>query len=509
MLFGSLLGKSQAPAVFLGSPEAEAEATISSRMALVDAYEDYHGLVSSLSSEKFIVIGRKGSGKSAFAEYVYAQSLSEPLLSCEFIRKTDCDLERAVQLGRHAGVDIDAQSFFRWVIYTNILKMFVAHPAVVESKDFQLLKQFLEKNSGYIKINELELKELVGKHGFDVAVEYLRRFLTAKFSLQLETRSERAPYYKLLGHLEEVIVRLLKSDSTLLRENSFVLFFDDLDVGFDVNSESSVNSLVELLRACRYVNNDIFGKNAIHAKAVILLRDDIEAWLAGRFADTAKMFASYAARINWYQEEFSGIGRDENSLNLKKFIAKRIGIAFKRSMIECGPDPWRSLVIDAIQDKASFRYIVSQTLFRPRDLLLYFMPLQDGIFKYPLNLDDVRLLGDRYASELAKELKNELSSFYNQGEIETIFRALGQLSNGSHSYDQAVVVINESCVNLDAADLLDFLFERSLIGTVSDKEWYTFRCRQSVYSADVISINRAERIVVQNALRTYLRARRY
>lgn len=72
MVFSSLLGKRQYQTVFLGAPEAEAEATATSRMPLVEVYEDFHQLLDGLSGEKFIVIGRKGAGKSAFAEYVVA-----------------------------------------------------------------------------------------------------------------------------------------------------------------------------------------------------------------------------------------------------------------------------------------------------------------------------------------------------------------------------------------------------------------------------------------------------
>lgn len=509
MVFSSLLGKRQYPTVFLGSPEAEAEAMATSRMPLVDVYEDFHQLLDGLSGEKFIVIGRKGSGKSAFAEFVYARSLSEPNLSCEFVRRTDCDLERAIQLGQEAGVDVDSESFFRWVIYTNILRLFVDHPAIEGNKEYQLLRHFIDKNSGYIRINELELKQLISKHGFDVAVEQFRRFLSTKFNRQIEIKSERAPYFKLLGHLEEVVVRLLKTHENQINKNSFVLFFDDLDIGFDASSEASIHSLVALLRACRHVNNDVFGKNGLSAKAVILLRDDIEAWVAGRFADTAKLFASYASRINWYQEEFSGAGKDENALNLKKFINKRIRVALNMSGLPCSSDPWNSLVAEDAYEKTGFKYIVNQTLFRPRDLLLFFLPLDSGKFSYPLSQQDVRLLADRYSEELAKEVKSELSSFYSAATIEMIFKALGRISEAYQTYDQAAKIILDHCTGVDEKELLDYLFDRSLIGMIDSKGWFTFKCRQSVHSSAPLNIDTEQKLVVQYGIRIYLKTRRY
>jgi F0F1-type ATP synthase delta subunit len=509
MVFGTLLGGNRRPAVFLGSPEAEAEATSNARVPLTEVYEDFHNLLDGLSGEKFIVVGRKGSGKSAFAEYVYARSLSEPNLHCDFIRKSDSNLERAVQLGQEAGVVVDSESFFRWIIYTSMLRMFVDHPAISDAKEYALLRSFLDKNSGYIKVNELEIKQLVSKHGFDVAVEQFRRFMSAKYNKQVEVKAERAPYFKLLGPLEELLVQLLKSELNIASGNSFVIFFDDLDIGFDALNPGSIQSLVSLLRACRHVNNDVFGKNGISAKAIVLLRDDIEAFLAGREADTAKLFASYSSRINWYQEEYAGHPKLEDELNLKRFINRRIAFALRRSGMDCGSDPWRALIADGQYDRSSFKHIVNQTLFRPRDLLLFFLPLDRGKFSYPLKYNDIRSLVESYSEELAKEIKSELSSFYSATTVETIFRMLAVLTSGPITFTEAVRAVEENCHDVNPAQLLDYLFDRSIIGIVDDRGWYTFKCRLSAFNSMQLSPEMRQRIVVQYGIRTYLRTRGY
>ena len=84
-----------------------------------------------------------------------------------------------------------------------------------------------------------------------------------------------------------------------------------------------MDSVVSLLRVAKSINNDLFSNNGINAKVIILLRDDVEKFIADKYADTAKMLASYSARINWYQDDFQK-GDNENDLNLKKFIDLRI-----------------------------------------------------------------------------------------------------------------------------------------------------------------------------------------
>jgi len=478
-------------------------------MPLVSVYEDYHHLLDGLSREKFIIVGRKGSGKSAFAEYVYARSLSEPTLSCDFIRKSDSDLERAIQIGESQGLTVDAESFFRWLIYTNLLRMFVDMPELAGSKEYDQLRKFLDRNAGYIKINDLQIKELISKHGFDVAVDGLKRFFSTRFNRSLEYKAERAPYYRVLSDLEHAVVRLLSEPVVTESRNSFILFFDDLDVGFDATNDKSVNSFVSLLRACRHVNNDVFGKHGVRAKAVILVRDDIESFVSGRFADTAKLFSSYSIHINWYQEEYAGQDRNEDFLNLKRFIVRRIVLAFKEAGREPTLDPWRALVGVGPGDRSSFKYVVNQTLFRPRDLLLFFLPLDTGKFSYPLSSDDMRTLVDRYSEELAKEIKSELSSFYSQPTVESMFHALGVLAQSPQPYQQALKTMRDHCGEADAERILTYLFDRSIVGTVDEREWYYFKCRQPAHSSTLLTIDTRQRLVVQYGIRTYLKTRRY
>lgn len=148
MVFANLFTSSQRPHVFLGAPEAEAEATTHSRVSLVDVYEDFHNLLPELSGEKFMIVGRKGAGKSAFAEYVCARSKAEPNLFARFIRASEFHIEKTIQQGQQADAVINSESFFLWLIYTNILHLFAHNAAIRDNKEYELLRQFLKKNSG-------------------------------------------------------------------------------------------------------------------------------------------------------------------------------------------------------------------------------------------------------------------------------------------------------------------------------------------------------------------------
>lgn len=507
MVFKSLFGEKSRPnSVSLGSPEAEGESTPSSSVYLPDVYEDYHDLIAQLSNEKFIIIGKKGSGKSAFAEYIDLKSQEEPNLFSKFIRGADCSLEKLVQLGDSSGNSVDAQSLFKWLIYTNILKLFLTNEAAKSSGKFEQLNQFLKKNSGYIEINEYEIKELVSKGGWEVSTDHFARFARAKMSKDVEIKSGKAHFSKLLPSLERVITSVLKSESDRENDNSYVIFFDDLDVGFHGQDQSSCDALVSLIRVARQINKEIFSKNGIDGKVVLLIRDDVETFLVNKYPDTAKIFSSYSVKVRWFQGASYSSG-NEDSQFIKQFINKRIVYAFNKAGLSVNEtDPWSSLVSDDIGfERSSFKYILNSTLFRPRDLLLFFKPIENGAYNFPISFHQYQNLATIYVDELAKEIKNELASFYNNNEIEMIFNSLGEMSKFRPNYAEAVDIVKNNCNSQRPEAVLEDLFDRSVIGNYDqNSDWYYFKYREEVGSSVQLTIDIKKQIVIQSGIRQYL-----
>lgn len=499
--------------VFLGAPEAEAEALPNSRLPLSKVYKDYSRLVENLAHEKFIVVGRKGSGKSAFAEHICSLADNEANLFSKFIRQGEANLEQIVQLGVNQGHEIEKENLYKWLILTNILKLFTENQAVQSNKEYDLLKHFLQKNSGYIDIRESEVKELVKKQGFDISINYLKRFFTSKMNKSLEIRQENAPFYKLIPHLKEVILKVLNSHAERESNNSYVLFFDDLDIGFDAKNEESVNSLISLLRVSKEINNEFFAKNQLESKVVLLLRDDISKKLSSLTSDTAKIFSSYSVVINWYQDEYHG-NDDELCLNIRKFINDRIKYSFKEESINFSEiDPWKSLVEDPFlnsddSNKTSFKYILDHTFFRPRDILLFFRPTSQHNYTFPLSKTDVNHLIGRYCEEAINEIKNELSCFYSPEQITMIFNAFGEISarlrpynTRSISYSEAKKIVDENCIGVSSSELLEDMFYRSLIGGMGNNGYVYFKHREP--STDTYEFNKDCGIIIHSALRVY------
>lgn len=502
--------KKEKSAIYIGAPEAEAESLPTSKVHLRDVYEDLHNLYEELSDEKFILIGRKGCGKSAFAEYTYLSAIEQPNLFCSFVSQDNLSLETLVQLGNEHNSEHTKDHLFKWLIYTNIIKMFFENEAAAQANGYKLLQEFLKKNSGYIDINTGEIVELVKKHSFEVSIEQFKRFFKGKFNTDIQIKESRAAFYKLIPHLEKVVVEVLTSEINKVNENSYVLFFDDLDIDFDAGDNNSTDTLIQLIRTSKHVNNTVFAKNNASAKVIILIRDDVERLLSTQAADISKVFSSYSTRLSWIDDDYSGKS-DENDLAIKKMINKRIVNAFHQAglQIKNYNTPWESLIDDDFSPKTSFKYVCDHTLIRPRDLILFFKPLESGYYSIPLKKSDVNQLLGQYSAELVKELSNELSSFYTHLQIQNIFDALKDISSKYNcTYSEAVEFIESNCSNLPSEKLLQELYDRSIIGGINGANGYAhFKHKTSKKDAHEYKLDLTAIIIVHSGVNISLRNR--
>ncbi|OXA85487.1 P-loop ATPase, Sll1717 family [Flavobacterium hercynium] len=453
---------------FIGTPEAEGELTGNSKMKLGEIFGDYLNVFPELQTEKFVITGRKGAGKSAIAEYIYFTAGNDANVFCDFIKTRDFDSQKIVQIGKENGLKIEEKLLFEWLILTKLTKLLITDQSIKNNNESKDLRQFLDRNSGLIDIKSYEISEIVKNNELQVNIEYFKRAFTSLFKKSTNIKEHKAPFYKILPHLNQVVIKLLKEN---FKKNEFILIFDDLDIGFKENDEHTIESITNILRVAKDYNIDFFGKNDLNCKVVILLRDDIKRIVVKYNADTAKLFSSYEIPLTWYEHE--NFKTNENTVGLKQLINKRIAINFERENIEyLKNDPWSTLIkTDYQYNGSSFKYVIEHTFFKPRDLILFFKALPQHAFKIPLNYNDVQKLLYSYIEEQMLEVRNELSSIFNPDDITTIFIALKNLKQQQPlEMNDLIEELIELDLQYDPMMTLLHLFNYSLIGNIENIE---------------------------------------
>lgn len=490
----------------IGNPEAESESNNRSRVRLDDVFSDFLDVFPELETEKFIITGRKGNGKSAIGQILFKKAKESPNRFCAFIRKGDIDLEEIVQISQNvAGQNIGKEILFKWIILTKTLDLITKNEAVQNLPEIKMLRDFLKKNSGFVNINRFEIKEILQTSGVEIYIEKLIRFFRIKGNREVKLSGQKAPFYKLIPSLEQAILLVLTSEDEKIQENSYTLIFDDLDIEFKAEKEESVESLLNLIRIAKHYNNNFFSENEIDAKIVILLRDDISDVLIKQSADMAKIFSSYSIPLYWYEHEL--YRRDENLTPLKRFINKRIAHAFDKLRYKyLQDDPWKNLIdADHEVNESSFKYVIDHTFQSPRDLLLFFQDLSKYQFKIPLKLRELNILIGRYAPKCKEEIDNLLTIHFSQQEIENIYYILKALSTYTHfNYQSLVSEIEKFPFKNSEEKICEILYNYSLLGNkdIKGNKVY-FKYREE--DAESFAIDTSKLFVLHRIIIVYFR----
>ncbi|MBR5657120.1 MAG: hypothetical protein IKW98_10670 [Prevotella sp.] len=485
----------------IGIPEAEAEATTAS-IKLETLFIDYLDVLEQLNNEKFIVLGRKGTGKSAIGEHILSLAKNEANMFCDFIKKEDVDIEKIVQIGKEEGVYIERGLLYKWIILTKFVALFAENQSLACIKGMNYLSDFIKKSRGFINIKNYEIKEIIHQYGLSVNIEYFKRYLSTSGNTYKQYKYEKAEFYKLIPDLEKVVTDILKTD----KDNLYILMFDDLDIGLNLNNKESIDTLTELIRTIKYYNNDIFARNSIESKIIVFLRTDIQKHLIYS-ADMPKIFSSYATELRWYENSFR---YNETKLLLRQFINRRISVNFQRKglVINDNNDPWTSFIDEKsfYGEKTGFKHIIDHTFYRPRDLILFFKEIGSLDLNLPISSNDVNnILLDRYAREMITDIKGELSVNYNANEIECIFDAL---RNGYGTYRKPFThntLVSELQNNglKNTAKIISDLFDYSLIGNYDENGNVTFKYRET--PGQIVELDTNGSFILHYVLQTYFK----
>ena len=441
---------------YFGASEAEGENVEGA--SLLDYFEDYLNILEQLQVGKFIFTGRKGVGKSAIAKFIKDKSDISTESYAKILRINDFELEKFIQTDDTQ--ESKEKLVFEWLLLINTVKLVVSNDLGKYTNEYDKLKKFLDINSGIVNIDEYEIVTGEKNKGGEVNFGGLKHSFGGVFKNYFKTNVNKAPFYKLIPPLREILKIIL--DYPVNKEIEFWILFDDLDINFNINSEYDNDKVMELIRIAKFYNNEIFNNN--NAKTLIFIRDDIRENLLSKYADSAKIFASYEILISWYKHSL--IHEKEDKIALKQLANKRIEINFNKKGIMHGSDAWETLFepIDYF-GKTSFKYILDFTFYRPRDIISFLSTMSNEDFVFPLGRDNVKTLIKKFIAININEIKSELKLFFKDNEITIIFNKLFPFI-----IDKQMVSLNDLLKEIDNYDfnigserVIDLLNSYSLI----------------------------------------------
>jgi hypothetical protein len=395
-----------------------------------------------------LVVGEKGSGKTALVRY-YSERTPAGLL-CQAIRMTDYPWGvHAQRRDFGAGVTDSYTAAWQYLLAVEYAK--IVCRACSDSEDACLvrIRRFLQDNYGtsdaapgeILRPDVLKLSGTLEPQVLGIKLgklEFQRRSNDARLGAELHTVAE-----SLFANAEEAA-------AGYLNDRKIILHIDELDHGLSVLDESRSNMLTGLVLAARSVFRR-FEDRRTRFWPIVYLRTDL--WSSLQFSDKNKIRQTYTHEIRWTEDD------------LKRLIEARASKKLSRR-----------IRFEEMEDGATMRgsqrkwsHIVARTKLRPRDVIQFMNCILsqvkgrasgDGL----ISNGDVTAARPDYSTYFKGELDDEMLPHW--GDWDVSMTSIASLAKLGFSYAEfeASYDIRITDDMPDARAVLARLFAFSVIG---------------------------------------------
>lgn len=394
---------------------------------LLRSFEDHQAYRSVLQQERFLVLGKKGSGKTAIFKKLL--DVDRPDFFCFGHTFSDYPWHHHDLQARTGIPDFDKYTHsWKYLILLTAAKIILNYDNSLPYDDASLdhlsrIERFVVDSYGSRDPDVSQLfsptKQLKLRPNFEIDWKVLKVGISP----------EQVPISELPVIVQEVNANLLRSVIGALNpQHEYFICFDQLDLGFDPTNDNYVNRLIGLILACRDLN---LAARAQRKRffVVVLLRDDI--YDALRFEDKNKITENFVSLIEW------DTPRTRNTL--KELMENRF-----RAVL--GDSPGESVLWGQVFNETrempghqtKYQHMLDHTYQRPRDMIkfcnLVLDNYRDRLGKGFAGADaqemidniDIHNAKQAYSDYFVRELDDEIHKHLpNYGKYLEALRAIG------------------------------------------------------------------------------------
>lgn len=430
---------------------------------LLDTFEDHEAYQSLHEMDRFLVIGRKGAGKTAIFKRML--TLDDPSTFTFGHTFSDYPWHHHQEQARAGIPDYDK--------YTHAWKYLILLTAskIVLNQDPSIPfdEQSLEASANL----ESFVIDSYGSKDPDVTQIFMPSKtlkLSPSFEIDLKllktgVNPESVPMEHLPTIVQDVNRNLLSYVTTTLNpEHRYYICFDQLDLGFDPDDEDFMSRLIGLLLACRDINQTTrdAGKDFLVAA---FLRDDI--YEALHFEDKNKITENFVANIEW--------DTPRTDKTLKQLMERRFTAVLGESEDE--PVAWED-VFDEEEEmpgrQSKYQHMLDRTYLRPRDMIKFVNAVLDR-HRYRTERGEVE--GEKFENEDIHKARVEYSEYFraelddevhkhipNYENYLNLLRSVGGWQFEKEVFERIVDERPELADGQSPGAILEILYQFSIIG---------------------------------------------
>ncbi|MBP1929493.1 hypothetical protein J2741_002040 [Methanolinea mesophila] len=434
---------------------------------LLKGFLDSNGYIDQLmNGDKFLVLGPKGSGKSAIGSRIELLSDSRTVfVKSHYLEDFPFNRFNEIIPGREEPPEVRYPSHWELLILISFIENFYLDRDIEPYEKLTKLQSVLSESGVLPSKNLSEMVTKATRREFKVGLPKI-----LEYAYTAESGGKKLD----INYLNSVLKDICYS---IKGKNQHIVIIDGLDDVLTKRDKQYV-SLSSLILAADRINRK-FKQNSIRAKIIILCRTDLFEKLPG--TNKNKIKQDSALVLDWYQDV-----TDIKSTNLVKLINLRAYASLNREV-----DVFDEYLPHYYKGNTTvIRQVFDNTRHTPRDIIQLLNKIQEHSKiqnRERPSVENIKNGLRGYSLDyLVPEIKDELVGYLSNEEIEKIILLLSAMRRPTFSLHE-IEAFSQSDVSfsdLTLTKILPILYDCNAIGNIDRAGFVSWKYRNRYSSFD-------------------------
>ncbi|MCJ1776313.1 P-loop ATPase, Sll1717 family [Mammaliicoccus sciuri] len=436
-----------------GYADASKEYAYYKKMFDVSFHDPFNFIDKLINGHKYLVVGRKGVGKTAILSKIKSITDKEQNSSSITLNLAEFQYSRFKKL--KVGQDITGSNKYKVSWELLLLLKIVKHlyeKLEVENDNLINIVSTLEDIGINIESTSLE-KDIKFLSKVKLGGELGLKLVKLNGNIDLQKTKNEKDYWENVNEINEYLIKSLMN--LYFPDKKYFLLLDGLDDILRIKIEQQ--EIIKSLIRCIDELNIKFLELPFKVKIILSIREDIMNELTD--PDMNKIKRDGALNVDWRSKHEE----------LQELVIKRL--KYSGITTEEAREFMNTLLPSKVRKKSAWDYMLDRTLYKPRDILQFFKTCQEEFPEYSyLTSGNIKDATKNYSSYyLIQEMKDELSGFIKDEYImyiPDVFKSIGDRNFNLHRFkdllDEALKPNNISIE--EAKKVMNLLYNAGYIG---------------------------------------------
>lgn len=376
-------------------------------------YSGFHWYEEMLEAKKFLVIGRKGTGKTLLAEYFKHEQEKDKNI-VEIIDDSNFALKKLEKINYRDLTEQEMIIFWEYFFLNELSNRLLQALPLYKRKLFPTLRklQTIHNEKKYemrrFSTNRKEKLESMISASIDTKKSGIQSKIGGNYETAVDKHYEESEYFNEVRQYKDLLI----TSGRYLKDKKIFLIFDDLDelevfAGTTESKTTFINSMVKTVKRM----NSMFREKKVNFKSFLLMRQDMADDLnqSNNFNKTKN---SNSIQLSWtYNQKLSPLRQPLTAMIIQKI--KQSDPKFKEMAND--QEIYNSILPGAVSKRPLVKYIIDYSFGRPRDFVMLLNTIKRGFGQYEkIKPAFVTNSIPEYSISFYKELENEINRSPNK-----------------------------------------------------------------------------------------------